>query len=142
MDIDRNVIYPSIFEISTENIRPSDLELLNASVGPDNARRKGPISLFGLGDDGYMIRTDGGRKSAMKREAELESYRAEKLAEIREAGYSEEFIALYVNAWENDCVFLSMDRDNTYVPGFPVFDHDTGEMVDDGYGNEPAKPAP
>lgn len=133
--MDRNVFYPSIFEISTENIRPSDLELLNSSAG-------GPVFAFEIGDDGFVIRTDGGRKSAMRDQSELADYRRDKLHRIREAGYSEEFVALYENAWENDCVFLSMDRDNTHVPGFPVFDHDTGEIVDDGYGNQPAATQP
>lgn len=130
--IDRNVFYPSIFEVSTENIRPSDLELLNNVVGPNGAWTKGPVYVFGLADDGFVIRTDGGRKSSMKDEASLAEFRVQKLAAMRGEGYSAEFVALIENAWENECVFLSIDRDNVWVPGFPAFDHETGEMVDDG----------
>ena len=59
------------------------------------------------------------------------AFRKQKIEMMKEAGFSDEFVALMQNAWEKDVVFLSLDRDAQPEPGFPLFDAITGEMYNE-----------
>lgn len=134
--------FPTIFDTSTGHLKPSDHGLLDRFKGDGNTPLLGaPVICYGIDEYGWMVRTDGGRKSNGSEEA-LEEWRADKVARMKDAGLSDEFVALMLHAWENDAVFLSLDRDAEPTPGFPLFDAVTGEMVDDGEDNTPASTAP
>lgn len=136
--------FPRIFDTSTGHLRPSDHSLLERLARGEQLPGSvpTPVICYEIGEYGFMVRTDGGKKSAMSDQAGLVRWREEKVAAMKEAGFSDEFVALMRHAWENDAVFLSLDRDNEPEPGFPLFDAVTGEMYDDGSGEEPSAPAP
>lgn len=50
---------------------------------------------------------------------------------LREAGFSEEFVALLTYAKENDVAMVNFDADGEPEPGFPLFDENTDELLDD-----------
>ena len=49
---------------------------------------------------------------------------------LRDAGFSEDFIALMAHAQSLDCAIVNFDRDGDVEPGFAVFDEDTDEPTD------------
>jgi hypothetical protein len=50
--------------------------------------------------------------------------------DLREAGFSEEFIKLIVHAHSLDCALVNFDSDGDLEPGFEVFDQETDEPTD------------
>lgn len=51
--------------------------------------------------------------------------------ELREAGFSDEFIALMTYAYENDVAIVNFDADGEPEPGFKLFDEITDEEIPD-----------
>lgn len=138
----------TMLDLSTGHLRRGDYELLELYRGPgeDHERDRDPgQSLFVTPCvAGWIISTSGclapDGEMSPENAASLEADRAEAIAEMKDEGFSDEFVALFKFAYENGASDLRFHGDADPIPGFPLFDLISDKHEDDDIEAAPSAP--
>lgn len=109
-----------MLDVTTAHLRRQDREALEALSAAQNEDGGFPVPHVYKQEFGWYISAGvmyGGEDD-------------EAANTLRDAGFSEEFIAMMVHAQTLDCAIVNFDRDGDVEPGFAVFDEETDEPTD------------
>lgn len=127
----------TLLDLSTGHLKPQDFKLLGGYRGPNSDGRdwdEGQNLYVTPLTHGWLISTSGATACPEIGEAADEGARVareERVAAMREEGFSDEFVAIYVFACENGVADIRFDADANYLPGFPAFDSVTGARIEE-----------
>jgi len=121
-------IYKAL-DISTGNMKSTDAKILEGyRVDPQGRKRPkgGTLIVDPIGNWGWTISTSGWGEDT-----------SERIQELREEGFSEEFINIMLYAYENDLDGVRFDCDADPEPGFPFFDWESGDTLIEAEASAP-----
>jgi hypothetical protein len=126
LDINANapgkITAKSYFDLSTGHLRVGDSDLLE---GIGSSAIVGTVPLLAHSTEhGYVV--------------DMSFVRSD--SELREFGFSDDFVALVAHARANDAAFIDFDQDADYEPGFKIFDQVSDEDITADYAED--APAP
>lgn len=133
----------TLLDLSTGHLKPQDFKLLAEYRGPNSSGRdwdEGQSLYVTPLAHGWLISTSGATACPQIGELADESARVDRedrVAAMREEGFSDEFVAIYVFACENGVADIRFDADASYLPGFPAFDPVTGDRVEEEEEEQP-----
>jgi len=113
----------SMLDISTGHLRKQDIEALERYTG--NLEADGNLKLNASPQQyGWIVSTGVFYHGGSKDED------VHVIEQLKQEGFSDEFIALLKHARDNAAAIIRFDRDASCEPGFPVFEYGTDERVD------------
>lgn len=97
----------SYLDLSTGHLRVKDGDLLEG-IGSSRIVGSGPLLAYST-EHGYVV--------------DMSFVRSD--TELREFGFSDDFVTLIAHARANEAAFIDFDQDADYEPGFKIFDQVT-----------------
>ncbi len=126
LDINANasakITAKSYLDLSTGHLRVKDGDLLE---GIGSSRIVGSVPLLAHSTEhGYVV--------------DMSFVRSD--SELKEFGFSDDFVALVAHARKNEAAFIDFDQDADYEPGFKIFDQITDADITADHAEDVAAP--